>query len=439
MSLPPIIGIEPLAQPVGASVVVPGSKSITNRALVLAALGEGETELWGALWSEDTQVMVECLRAMGFEVRVTPDVQEPSNRTIRVRGRGGVIPEGGTASQPRDLFVGNAGTAARFLVALTVLGQGYYRLSGVPRMHERPQAGLFRALRQLGYELEAVGDHLPVVVRGAGPRPGHCSVEIHESSQFASALLLAARTGGWKVEVHGEDTEEMPYVRMTERLVADFGRGGGRYGIEPDASSGSYFVGADALQRLTFGKRAPRIEVSDWPVSGWQIDAEFPRFALGPCNGAPGEERRFTVSRARDLGDSIMTAIVLAPFWSQASSFTDLGRLRVQECERVRALRQELTKCGADIREAGDALFIRPTDLHGAEIETYDDHRMAMCFATLALRVRGMSLRNPACVRKTFPNFFQKLAAPPPAGLGVRIVDAQSRHVLTGDELSAEA
>jgi 3-phosphoshikimate 1-carboxyvinyltransferase len=132
-----------------------------------------------------------------------------------------------------------------------------------------------------------------------------------------------------------------------------------------------------------------------------------------------------------------MTAIVLAPFWGRPVDFTELGRLRLQECERVKALRQELTKCGADIREQGDTLSIRPGRLHSAEIETYGDHRMAMCFAMLGLAVPGMVLRDPGCVRKTFPNFFQKLAAPPPDGPGVRILDAQTGKPLGGEELLA--
>ena len=143
------------------------------------------------------------------------------------------------------------------------------------------------------------------------------------------------------------------------------------------------------------------------------------------------------VSRARDLGDSIMTAIVLAPFARGPVRFTDLGRLRVQECERVQALRVELTKCGGRVEEVGDTLLVTPGPLHGAEIETYDDHRMAMCFAVLALRVSGMKILNPACVRKTFPNFFQKLAANPPNGLGVEIRDATTGMRLQPEELVA--
>ena len=144
------------------------------------------------------------------------------------------------------------------------------------------------------------------------------------------------------------------------------------------------------------------------------------------------------ISRKHHLGDSIMTAIVIAPFGSRPTSFSDLARLRVQECERVVALRAELTKCGAKVIEEGDTLTVFPSKLHGAEIETYNDHRMAMCFAILGLKVPGIKIKNPACVKKTFPNFFQKLAAPPPKGLGATILDARMGRKLEVDELFAE-
>src|SRR5690242_13703881 len=183
MSLPDLIEIVPLEKPVHAEITVPGSKSITNRALVLAALAEGETTLRGALWSEDTQVMVECLQEMGFMVNVAADPEEDCNRSITVYGLGGRVPRGGTREQPLELFVGNAGTAARFLAAMVCLGEGVYRLHGVPRMHERPQAALFVALRELGYKVDSTNDKLPVTIFGGGSKPGsNCTVSIEESS-----------------------------------------------------------------------------------------------------------------------------------------------------------------------------------------------------------------------------------------------------------------
>lgn len=427
VSLPDLIEIIPLTEPVQSTVIVPGSKSLTNRALVLAALAGGEAILQGALWSEDTQVMVECLQHLGYMVQVENDPHEPANRRITVYGQGGTVPRGGTEQAPLELFVGNAGTAARFLAAMLCLGSGVYRLHGVPRMHERPQAALFASLRQLGYRIDSPTDRLPALIHGAGPRPGECSVSVAESSQFASALFLGSRLGRWKVTLLGANADELPYVTMTEELVKSFPMNGGSFQIEPDASSGSYFWGAGQILR---GGRTEgsRVSVAHWPNSGWQIDAEFPKFL-------PLPER---VSRQRDLGDSIMTGIALAPFAPAKVHFTELGRLRVQECERVAALRTELTRCGARVEEAGDTLTVHPGSLHGAEIETYQDHRMAMCFAILGLKVPGVRLKNPSCVKKTFPNFFQKLAAPTPHGLGVEIRDVASGRRLTLPELSAE-
>ena len=515
MALPDLIEIVPLDKPVRAEITVPGSKSITNRALVLAALADGETTLTGALWSEDTQVMVECLQDLGFMVNVAPDLNEVCNRTITVYGRGGMIPGGGTAENPIELLVGNAGTAARFLAAMVCLGNGVYRLSGVPRMHERPQAALFKALRELGYRVDSANDKLPATMFGGSSRrqsaqssssginqsrlTSAATVSIEESSQFASALLLCARHGGWDVNVVGENAEESPYVAMTFKLIEAFPKRGGTFQIEPDASSGSYFHGAcwiinnaeardyffaqiqkrqDAVQGQTTAAfvgdslvQHSFVYVFDWPTSGWQLDADFPNF-FSVNQFLPLPER---ISREDQLGDSIMTAIVLtaasgnfivnnavetAPgryrlitrkpesvgrtteFESiqppKQVRFVELGRLRVQECERVVALRTELTKCGAKVVEEGDTLTVYPSQLHGAEIETYNDHRMAMCFAILGLKVPGIKIKNPACVKKTFPNFFQKLAASPPHGLGAKIRDGNTGRKLGMDELFAD-
>jgi 3-phosphoshikimate 1-carboxyvinyltransferase len=505
--LPDLIEIVPLTAPVKAEITVPGSKSITNRALILAALADGEVILKGALWSEDTQIMVVCLKELGFVVNVAADPDETCNRTITVVGQGGRVPPGGAETQPLELFVGNAGTAARFLAPFLCLGSGVYRLCGVPRMHERPQAALFAAIRELGYRIEAehANDKLPARIYGKGPHRGKCRVSIEESSQFASALLLSAGVGGWQVDIAGENEDESPYVAMTSKLMAAFPQKGGTFQIEPDASSGSYFWAAGRIvpqiedfsdlpelkQKLELSLPEPfrlghivqggisDVEVLSWPKTGWQIDEKFKSYlvwghllhdfptylkqllALVKKGGVPDQKisgeiyARFIessngeISRAVDLGDSIMTAIVIAPMeqWLHGKEFikfTDLGRLRVQECERVVALRTELTKCGAKVAEEGDTLTVwpsKPEELHGAEIETYNDHRMAMCFAVLGLKVPGIKIKNPACVKKTFPNFFQKLAAQPPHGLGAEIWEVkngQRTRKLSGEDLFAD-
>jgi 3-phosphoshikimate 1-carboxyvinyltransferase len=422
MSLPECIEVVPLPQPVRAVVTVPGSKSITNRVLILAALADGESTISGALWSEDTQVMVDCLQELGFMVNVAADPADQGNRIITVYGRGGTVPPGGTETQPLELFVGNAGTAARFLTALVCLGSGYYRIHGVPRMHERPQSALFNALRELGYRIDSASGRLPALVHGSGSRKGRCTVSIEESSQFASALLLCAERGKWEVVVTGENQEESPYVVLTQKLCDQFRKQKQPFQVAPDASSASYFWAANWLTRS-------EISVAYWEtaVKSAQIDAQFPRFLPLPAN----------LSRQADLGDSIMTAVMLAPFADHKVRFNDLRRLRLQECERVMALRTELTKCGARVTETGETLEVEPGRLHGATIETYNDHRMAMCFAILGLKVPGIKINNPSCVKKTFPNFFQKLAAQPPHGLGVTILGVGGKE-LSADHLYAE-
>jgi len=237
MPLPACIEIVPLAGPVKAEITVPGSKSITNRVLVLAALADGESVISGALWSEDTQIMADALRTLGFELKIDPDPHEVCNRTITLKGLGGKVPRAGTEQNPLNLQVGNAGTAARFLAALVCLGEGVFRLEGVPRMHERPQAALYQALRELGYRIVSPNDKLPALIYGAGPRRADCRVSIEESSQFASALILCSRKGDWRISVTGENAAEAPYVNLTEQLLATFPQHGGFFQIEPDASS----------------------------------------------------------------------------------------------------------------------------------------------------------------------------------------------------------
>jgi 3-phosphoshikimate 1-carboxyvinyltransferase len=465
MALPDLIEIVPLDKPVRAEITVPGSKSITNRALILAALADGEVTLTGALWSEDTQIMVACLKQLGFLVSVAPDPDEACNRTIMVIGEGGLIPSGGTESQPLDLFVGNAGTAARFLAPFLCLGSGVYRLHGVARMHDRPQAALFQALRELGYRVESEfhNDKLPARIfagtagqlpqsytqferRKAAPSaPKKCRVSIEESSQFASALLLSSKIGGWEIEIVGENAEESPYVAMTLKLIEAFPKSGGTFQIEPDASSGSYFLAAGELRTdlppKTIPSKSFSVMVASWPQLGMQVDTRFIGFMIYMSAQEFLGRHDGQISRTSQLGDSIMTAIVIAPLKKTEWKFTDLGRLRVQECERVVALRTELTKCGAKVVEEGDTLTVWPSPLHGAEIETYHDHRMAMCFAILGLKVPGIRIKNPACVKKTFPNFFQKLAAQPPHGLGAEIWEIKNGlriRKLSGEDLFAD-
>ena len=395
MPLPPLLEVVPLAAPVRAEVVVPGSKSLTNRALVLAALGRGATRLRGALWSDDTQVMVEALRQLGFDVQVDPDPAEPANRTIRVAGQGGAIPRAGTPSAPLEIFVGNAGTATRFLTALLCLGHGSYRLSGVPRMHERPQQELVVALRGLGYQVDTSNDRLPLVVHGTGPRPGRIQVSAEQSSQFASALLLAGGVGGWQVEVRGQNADEQPYVEMTRGLMRAFPGRRRRRRVRHRARrfERQLLLGGGVVAGAGGGHGRQRGDGARLAHVGLADRRRVPPLPAAAC----GDLARAAPGRQHHDGDRA------GPVRRPGDPVRGSGRLRVQECERVAALRTELGKCGARVEETGDTLVVHPGPLHGAEIDTYGDHRMAMCFAMLGLAVPGIRVRDPGAWGRRFP------------------------------------
>jgi 3-phosphoshikimate 1-carboxyvinyltransferase len=418
-SLPDPYEIKPLTKPPNCTITVPGSKSITNRALILAALAKGRCTLRGALWADDTQVMVDSLNKLG--IKTTPSKPDDnSNCDIEVEGQDGRIPE-----PKADLYVGNAGTAARFLTALVCLGHGEYRISGDARMHERPMAGLFNALRGLGAKINSQNDRLPATVISKGLH-GHnvdirdvllgrttgqrVEIDLSETTQFASALFLIwKRVEGMPSLNPANEYQDGPYgyFAMTRKLCQEFRLDpfDPVYTIEPDLSNGSYFV---AAEYITSGKLEDKVKLFRWvqhpyPYVGLQIDSQFPRI----LNEAPQK-----ASRIVDLGDSILTLAVCALFWKHALRVMDASRLRVQETDRIKAMVTELRRVGAKAEEHEDGFTVWPAksgELHGADIETYNDHRMAMCFSVLGLKVPGIRIKNPGCVSKTFPNFFEKL------------------------------
>lgn len=404
IKLPDILEIKPLKAPPTATITVPGSKSITNRALILAALADGKCTLRGALWADDTQVMLDSLQRLGFVVKVSPDPTEECNRTIEVTGQAGKIP-----AKKAELHVGNAGTAARFLTALVCLGEGEYRISGDPRMHERPMKELFHILRQFHVEVESADDHLPAIIRSKHFHGTKVLVSPRESSQFASALILISKHG--EIEVNLEGLEDAyGYITMTRRMVEDFtpqtlAERGGIYGVEPDASSASYFIAANHLL-------GGQITIRGWSKISLQEDSQFASFLPPPAH----------VTRTGDLGDSVMTLAICALFGKQSMTLRGARRMRLQECDRLKAMVTELKRVGANTEETEDGFIVHPAkagQLHGADIETYNDHRMAMCFAVLGLKVPGIRIKNPKCVTKTFPNFFDKLKQ-----IGAELVDA---------------
>ncbi len=417
--------IQPLCHPVDADVTVPGSKSYTNRALLIAALANGRSRLTGALESDDTRVMGDALSALGVDVRVETD------DTFTVRGADGRVP-GSNAT----LFVGNSGTTARFLTAYLALGYGTYTLEGAPRMRERPIQDLIDGLGPLGVRARSLAGNgcPPVVVEGSGLEGGRTRMQGDRSSQYLSALLMVAPYARKDVEVRvAGKLVSRPYVAMTVRIMGDFGvsvvaepenvfhvEAGQRYEaadytIEPDASNASYLFAAAAL---TGG----RIRVRNLSSQSAQGDVGFvdvlERMGCA-VNCRPdgievrGPERLSGIDVDMNaMPDVVQTTCALAPFASGPVTVRNVGNLRIKETDRIAAITAELLKLGVRVEARPDALTVYPAErIHPAEIDTYDDHRMAMSMALIGLKAPGVAIRDPACVGKSFPAFFQCLDA----------------------------
>ena len=416
------IEIQPTG-PIRKTIRPPGSKSITNRALICAALADGESLLTGALDSEDTQVLVEALRQLGIAVE-----HDSEATTIRVAGRSGCLPV-----DQADLYVGNSGTTARFLAAMLTLGRGTYRLDGTPRMRERPIFDLLDALRQLGADAscEAGTGCPPVVVRARGLSGGQATVGGNVSSQFLSALLMAAPYAKTDVElvVAGGILVSKPYIDMTLAVMRSFGARVGtdtpgrltipapqryralEYAIEPDASAASYFFAAAAI---TQGE----VTVEGLSRDSLQGDVAFCECLkeMG-CDVQYGQDRITVVGRPlhgitvdmNAISDTVQTLSAVALFADGPTTIRNIAHIRHKETDRIGALAVELRKLGAKVEEHLDELRITPSTLRAAQIDTYDDHRMAMSLALVGLRVRGVVIRDPDCTAKTYPRFFDDL------------------------------
>ncbi len=419
--MPQAIEIIP-SGPLRATIRPPGSKSITNRAMVCAALAQGDSTLAGALDSDDTRVMIDGLRRLGIRVE-----HDPATAEIRVAGCQGCPPAAGA-----KLFVGNSGTTIRFLTALVSLGHGTFRLDGVARMRQRPIGDLLDALVQLGADAraESPGRCPPVVVRAQGLPGGRATVAGDISSQFLSGLLLAAPGARGPVElaIDGELVSK-PYIDMTLSVMAAFGVEvehtglrrfvvpqetayvGRSYAIEPDASAASYFFAAAAV---TGGEAT----VEGLSQSSLQGDVAFcdclqemgcrVTYQADSITVA-GRPLRGVSLNMNAISDTVQTLGAVALFADGPTTVTGVGHIRHKETDRLAALTAELRKLGAAVDELDDGLRITPGPLHGAEIETYDDHRMAMSLALAGLRLPGVVILDPGCTAKTYPGFFDDL------------------------------
>jgi 3-phosphoshikimate 1-carboxyvinyltransferase len=422
-----IMAIQPISRPISGTAYVPGSKSITNRALLIAALADGPSTLTGALFSDDTRYMAGALNQLGITVRGDEQAERFDI-------------EGGNGTFPGDsglLFIGNSGTTARFLTAALTLGHGEFIVDGVPRMRERPIAPLIDALNQLGANVasqEGTGCP-PVVVTADGLPGGTCRLAGDRSSQYFTGLLMAApyAAQGVTIEVNGELVSK-PYIEITADVMAAFGveseidtetwksfrvapgqhYQGRHYIVEPDASNASYFF---ALAAVTGGE----IQVEGLGSESLQGDLDFV-FVLEEMGATVEITETWTSVRGPEGGrlrggdfdfgeisDTSQTLAAIAPFADSPVTVRGVAHNRIKETDRVSAVAIELRKLGQEVDEFEDGFTVHPRPVTPAEIETYDDHRMAMSFAITGTRAPGVTILDPGCVAKTFPSYFDRL------------------------------
>ena len=412
--------IRPVSRPVNAEIVIPGSKSITNRALLMAALADGESVLEHALYSDDSHYCSACLRQLGVEI-----IEDEADERFTVRGLGGKF-----TVQTAECFVGNSGTTARFITAAAALGHGDYHFDGVARMRQRPISELLVALRQLGATITAEGDRFPLTIHADGLRGGVTTIDATDSSQLLSGLLMVAPYADSDVTINVAGTiVSQPYIDITLRMMAQFGivadnnnyrnysiKTGQhyhamRYLIEPDASGATYFFAAAAV---TGG----RVRVPGLTADALQGDAHFvdvlEMMGCTVTRGAdflevqgPSQLRGLDINM-NAMSDTAQTLAAIAPFASAPVTIRDIGHNRLKETDRITAVITELRKLGVRAEETADSMTIYPSEVHGAEIDTYDDHRMAMAFSVIGLVASGVVINNPGCTAKTFPDFFQR-------------------------------
>ena len=408
---------------VSGTIRPPGSKSITNRALACAAMADGTTSLRGVLDSEDTRWMIEGLQRLGLELHFNR-----ASHTLEISGTSGKIP-----SRQAELFTGNSGTTIRFLTALLATATGQFQLDGVTRMRQRPIGDLANALNQLGTRVwcNNGNDCPPVQIESTGLSGGSASVRGNISSQFLSALLMAAPYAQNPVHVHVEgELVSQPYVSMTLQVMEAFGvktmnhamrrfeiqapacYQAREYEIEPDATAASYFLAAAAI---TGGAVTVDGLSRDHSLQG---DVQFCGCLEQMGCQLTSAENQITIQGSdlrgidvdmNGISDTVQTLAAVALFANGPTSIRNIGHIRHKETDRIGNLAIELRKLGARVDERDDGLRITPGRLHSAEVQTYDDHRMAMSLALVGLRVPGVVILDPECTAKTYPDYFQDL------------------------------
>mgnify|MGYP001034131512 FL=1 len=417
-------GIHRSSKDFAIKTAVPGSKSITNRALLLATLAEGESILRGALFSEDSRCFLSCIQTLGFPVRV-----DERDRTVRVTGMGGRIPK-----EEASVYVGSAGTAARFLTAFLGMGGGRYHMDSSPQMKKRPMGSLLDSLRTLGatVEFEAEKDHFPFTISGNCIDAYTVTVDVGQSSQFLSALLISACRTGKEMTVRVEGDHGMAYVDMTVRMMEQFGmavrKDGDRiyrieagasyrprdYYIEPDVSAACYFYAMCPILGIPVTVEVVRKDSMQGDLQFLNILQNMGCGLLEKEEGLtllPPKNRRYqgVTADMSACSDQAITLAAAAVFADTPTTITGIGHIRYQESNRLEAIVTELTRAGIRCESTEDSVTVYPGAVRPALIHTYEDHRMAMGFSLLGLRAEGIVIDDPLCCKKTFENYFEVL------------------------------
>ncbi len=410
------------------TVSVPGSKSITNRALLLATLAEGESKLSGVLFSDDSRHFLQCVKDLGFAVKV-----DEQNREIRVVGLGGTVP-----CKEAEIYVGSAGTAARFLAAFLGCSQGRFYLDASPQMRKRPMKPLLKALESIGAEISCMEEsgHFPMTICGKGIQKEHITVDIDKSSQFLSALLISGCLSEKDLHIHIEGSHGMAYIYMTVQMMKQFGvrveqvsetefvipaeqrYQAMEYYIEPDASAAAYFWAMAAVLGIS-------VTVRHTHFDSLQGDVEFARILERMGCQVEDNSLGITVTGPADgvlkgleadmhaCSDQAITLAAIAPFAEGPVQITGISHIRLQESDRIAAIVENLTALGVEVKEQSDGVIIYPYDMtknqNQVVIQTHDDHRLAMGFAITGLKREGVIIADPLCCRKTFENYFDVL------------------------------
>lgn len=409
-------------------VAVPGSKSITNRALLLATLAKGRTKLSGVLFSDDSRHFLECVKDLGVDIEISEEKRE-----VVIEGCNGVIPK-----DEASIYVGSAGTAARFLTATLGVSRGRFFLDSSEQMKKRPMAPLLDSLKELGCKVEyadgANEGHFPFMLVSDGLGKDNIKINIDSSSQFLSALMIASVLSSSDFTVNVEGSHGMAYIDMTGKMMAQFGvktekkedNGisyvttagqnyvGMDYDIEPDASGAAYFYAMCPLLNIPVCVPGIHFDSLQGDVGFIKILEQMGCVAMDEKEGivltppADGKIKGITVDMS-SCSDQAITLAAIAPFAENMVTITGIGHIRLQESDRLSAIATELAKMGIKVDEGEDCITIYPGKPQPSIVKTYDDHRMAMGFSLIGLRSDGIVIDDPMCCRKTFEDYFDKL------------------------------